>query len=145
MKAMDNRKDGDDGDKVESGDMPGTWDELTENTRLQFIHLTSADGRAVYLKTGDRVRLRPERARADAFDLTLAGKVATIEAIEQDFDNRLHLAVTVDDDPGKDFGLARLPGHRFFFAPDEVELLGTGAQNRPDDRGDHGGAGGDAQ
>jgi hypothetical protein len=32
--------------------------------------------------------------------------------------------VTMLDDPGRDFGLDRMPGHRFFFAPDEVEKLG---------------------
>jgi hypothetical protein len=31
------------------------------------------------------------------------------------------LAVIVDDDPGKDFGALRQPGHRFFFSPEEVE------------------------
>jgi hypothetical protein len=31
--------------------------------------------------------------------------------------------VTLLDDPGRDLGLDRCPGHRFFFAPDEVELL----------------------
>ncbi len=30
---------------------------------------------------------------------------ATVEAIEQDFEGRVYLAVTVDDDPGKDLGL----------------------------------------
>jgi len=35
------------------------------------------------VKLGDRVRLRP-RAGGDIFDLALAGKIAIIEAIEQD-------------------------------------------------------------
>ena len=30
---------------------------------------------------------------------------------------------SVDDDPGRDLGERRQPGHRFFFAPDEVEPL----------------------
>jgi hypothetical protein len=30
-------------------------------------------------------------------------------------------AVVLDDDPGRDLGLLRLPGHRFFFSPEEVE------------------------
>jgi hydrogenase maturation protease len=33
----------------------------------------------------------------------------------------LHICVVVDDDPGRDIGLMRQPGHRFFFAPEEVE------------------------
>src|SRR5205085_9605359 len=71
---------------------------------------------------GDRVRLRP-RGRADIMDLALAGMTATVEAIEQDYEGRVYLAVTVDDDPGKDLGALRQPGHRFFFSPEEVEPL----------------------
>jgi hypothetical protein len=74
------------------------------------------------LKPGDRVRLRPRR-RADIMDVVLKDKVAIIEAIEHDFEDRIHVAVTVLDDPGREFGLDRMPGHRFFFAQDEVELL----------------------
>lgn len=73
-------------------------------------------------KAGDRVRLRPRR-RADILDLALEGKEATIVAVEQDFEGRLHVAVTVDDDPGSDLGEAGFPGHRFFFRPEEVERL----------------------
>lgn len=76
----------------------------------------------VELRAGDRVRLKP-RPGGDIFDLALAGKEAAIEAIEQDYEERVHLAVTLDDDPGRDLGLARQPGHRFFFAPEEVEPL----------------------
>ncbi len=57
-------------------------------------------------------------------DTVLQGKVAVIEAIERDFEDRVYLAVTVLDDPGRDLGLERMPGHRFFFAPDEIEALG---------------------
>ena len=74
------------------------------------------------VRPGDRVRLRP-RAGGDIFDLALDGKTATVEAIEQDYDGRIHLAVVVDDDPGSDLGMLRQPGHRFFFSPDEVEPL----------------------
>ena len=57
-------------------------------------------------------------------DLALEGKTATIAAIEQDFEDRVYLAVTVDDDPGKDLGDLRQPGHRFFFGVEEVEPIG---------------------
>lgn len=93
------------------------WDALTENTRLELVRV----GEVVF-RTGDRVRLRP-RGGADIFDLALAGRIATIESIEQDYENRIYLAVTVDDDPGKDLGFERKPAHRFFFAPEEVELV----------------------
>jgi hydrogenase maturation protease len=57
------------------------------------------------------------------FDLALAGRTAVIEAIEEDMDGRISLAVVVEDDPGRDLGLARQPGHRFFFSVSEVEPL----------------------
>jgi hypothetical protein len=76
----------------------------------------------VQLRPGDRVRLRPGLG-GDIFDLALNGKVATIESIEQDYEDRFHVAVTLDDDPGRDLGLARQPGHRFFFKPEELEPL----------------------
>ena len=97
------------------------WDLPGANTRLERVLVAGQ-----LLKPGDRVRLRPQRS-ADAFDLLLAGRAATIEAIEQDFDDHVYLAVTIDDDPGQELGLMRQPGHRFFYATDEVEPLGPAA------------------
>jgi polyisoprenoid-binding protein YceI len=94
-----------------------SWDPEADRRRLECLHVGPAE-----IRPGDRVRLRP-RARADILDLALAGKTATVEAIEQDYEGRAYLAVTVDDDPGKDLGLLRQPGHRFFFAPEEIEPL----------------------
>jgi len=76
----------------------------------------------VSLRKGDRVRIRP-RARADALDIALAGRIAIIESIEVDVEDKTHLALVIEDDPGKDLGLDRMPGHRFFYATDEVEPL----------------------
>lgn len=77
----------------------------------------------VTLRAGSQVRLAP-RGRADVFDIALRGRIATIESIQMDFEDKVHLAVTVDDDPGRDLGLLRQPGHRFFFGLDDVEPLG---------------------
>jgi hydrogenase maturation protease len=74
------------------------------------------------VKTGDRVRLHPRKG-GDVFDLALTGQTAAIESIEQDYEGKLHLAVVLEDDPGKDLGMLRQPGHRFFFAAEEVEPL----------------------
>jgi hypothetical protein len=93
------------------------WNPDMERRRLECLHIGQAEIRA-----GDRVRLRPQR-RADILDLALADKIAVVEAIEQDFEGRAYLAVVVEDDPGMDLGALRQPGHRFFFAPDEVEPL----------------------
>jgi hydrogenase maturation protease len=74
------------------------------------------------LRRGSRVRLAP-RGRGDVLDLALAGKLGCVEGIDQDEAGRLHLAVVLDDDPGRDLGHGRFPGHRFFFSLDEVEPL----------------------
>jgi hypothetical protein len=73
-------------------------------------------------RPGDRVRLAP-RGGADVLDLALAGRAATVASVEEDFEGRRYVAVTVDDDPGQDLGRAGQPGHRFFFHPEEVEPL----------------------
>jgi hypothetical protein len=88
--------------------------------RLEGI---SIDG--TFLRPGDRVRLRP-RARADVMDIALAGQTAVVEAVEQDIERHVHLAVVLEADPGKDLGLMRQPGHRFFYGIDEVEPLTKG-------------------
>jgi hypothetical protein len=93
------------------------WDPEVVQRRVECVQIGPAE-----LRPGGRVRLRP-RGRADIMDLALAGMTATIEAIEQDYEGRIYLAVVVDDDPGKDLGMLRQPGHRFFFQPTEVEPL----------------------
>jgi hypothetical protein len=83
---------------------------------------SALSARHTVLDAGSRVRLRPRRG-GDIFDLALAGKTATVVKVEQDYEGRVFVAVTVDDDPGRDLGLEGRPGHRFFFRPDEVELV----------------------
>lgn len=94
------------------------WQALEDKNSLESMEI---QGRKV--RRGDRVRLRP-RPGGDIFDLALQGKVALVESIEQDYEGDLHVCVVVDEDPGKDIGLMRQPGHRFFFSPSEVEPLG---------------------
>jgi hydrogenase maturation protease len=89
--------------------------------------LASVEIQGVQLRRGDRVRLRP-RAGGDVFDIALNGKIASIESIEQDYEGNLHVCVVLDDDPGRDIGLMRQPGHRFFFATSEVEPLSKDEQ-----------------
>ena len=94
------------------------WHLLEDKNRVESLEIDGAE-----VRCGDRVRLRP-RQGGDVFDVALAGRVATIEAIEQDYEGQFHLSVVVDEDPGRDMGMARQPGHRFFFAPNEVEPMG---------------------
>ena len=92
-------------------------DFFNPKTRLKTVIV---DG--VELRTGDGVRIRPE-GRADVMDIALQGKAAVIESIEQDAENRIYLALVLDEDPGKDLGFLRQPGHRFFYGLNEVEPL----------------------
>jgi len=76
----------------------------------------------VELRKGSRVMLWP-RPGGDVMDLALAGKVAFVESMEQDYEERVYIAVTLEDDPGRDLGGDRVLGHRFFFSPEEVVPL----------------------
>jgi hydrogenase maturation protease len=71
------------------------------------------------MRPGTRVRLRP-RAGGDVFDIALAGRIAVVEEVVESMEGAVQLAVSVEDDPGRDLGRF---GHRFFFAPEEVEPL----------------------
>jgi hydrogenase maturation protease len=96
-----------------------TWSELERRAPQR------AEVGGAVLRRGSRVRLAP-RPGGDVLDAALAGQAAIVEAIEEDVDGRLHVAVVVEGDPGRDLGAARMPGHRFFFPLDEVEpLLGA--------------------
>jgi hypothetical protein len=93
------------------------WNPEAEHTPVASITVFG-----VPLKAGDSVRLWPQKT-ADIIDMALKGRVAVIEAIERDFDDHIHVAVVLNDDPGRDFGMLRLPGHRFFFSPEELEPI----------------------
>jgi hypothetical protein len=96
------------------------WDPEDDRRRLDCVHVGSFE-----IRQGDRVRLCPAR-RADILDLALAGMTAIVDAIEQDYEGRVYLAVVVEGDPGRELGTLRKPGHRFFFHPEEVEPLAAG-------------------
>ncbi|MDH6128303.1 hypothetical protein [Kitasatospora sp. GP82] len=70
---------------------------------------------------GSRVLLKPGRRRTDAQDLFLHGRTALVEAVLRDVDGTVHLAVTIDGDPGAD--LWRAQGRFRYFQPDEVTPL----------------------
>jgi len=93
------------------------WDELER----PGPDVVLVDG--VELRRRSRVRLRP-RETADLWDRALAGRAASVEAIVQDLEGQVQLAVSVDDDPGRDLGTRR----RFYFSPAEVEPLPGGAR-----------------
>src|SRR5207245_1036716 len=115
--------------------------EIDEILTLRIVTLTDEEKRAM-AAVDDRARallartesLTPEQLwklhgtvrglQAINVDKALEGQTATIQGSEQDYEDRVYLSVTVDDDPGRDFGEQGKPAHRFFFRPDEVEPLG---------------------
>jgi hypothetical protein len=95
----------------------GGWNPWTVTSAPESVRVFGCE-----LKVGSRVRLWPQK-KADIMDMALEGKVGVVEAIEQDFEDNVQLAVVLDDDPGREFGMMRQPGHRFFFSVEEVEPL----------------------
>ncbi len=93
------------------------WQLLEDKTPVENLEIAG-----VQVKAGDRVRLHP-RQGGDVLDIALAEQIATVEALEQDYEGKFHVCVVLDNDPGRDLGLLRQPGHRFFFDPEEVEPL----------------------
>ena len=104
------------------GVMRGAAATLDESFFNPAARVESVTINGIALRQGDLVRVRP-KSRADAIDMALAGKIAMIESIEQDAEDKTHLALVLEDDPGRDLGLLRQPGHRFFYGTDEVEPL----------------------
>lgn len=93
------------------------WQLLEDKTIVDHLTIHGAE-----VRVGDRVRLRPHQG-GDVLDIALTGQTAVIESIEQDYEGRHHICVVIDSDPGRDLGMLRQPGHRFFFDAEEVESL----------------------
>ncbi|WP_371673280.1 hypothetical protein OG985_39895 [Streptomyces sp. NBC_00289] len=95
------------------------WDPASEAGFDPAQDRVVVDGRS--LGAGSRVLLRPGLRRSDAQDLFLQGRSAKVEAVLHDVDGGVHLAVTVEGDPGAD--IRREQGRFLYFQPDEVTPL----------------------
>ncbi len=95
------------------------WDPASDAAFDPARDRVVVDGRSV--GAGSRVRLRPGQRRTDAQDLFLHGRDALVEAVLHDVDGGVHLAVTVEGDPGAD--IRREQGRFLYFQPDEVAPL----------------------
>lgn len=102
------------------------WSLLEDKTALDHVEING-----ITVRPGDRVRLQP-KAGGDILDLALRGQMATIECIEENYENQQHICVVLDNDPGRDLGMMRQPGHRFFFTPAEVELVEHESASAPE-------------
>jgi hypothetical protein len=92
---------------------PGVYGDTPGEDRMEV------DG--VVYKKGGKVRLNPSGDSTDIQDSLLVDKVATIETIYIDYEDKVHLAVTIDEDPGQD--MRRDLGLYMYFKPEEVEVV----------------------
>ena len=91
------------------------WSLLDDKTLVDHVEIGGVE-----VRIGDRVRLHP-RSGGDILDIALRGQIATVESMEQDYEGHRHICVVLEDDPGRDLGMMRQPGHRFFFKVGEIE------------------------
>ncbi|MEU6084820.1 hydrogenase maturation protease [Streptomyces sp. NPDC047108] len=103
-------------------------EQTRDDVRLSRTRTVTVDG--ITVRKGSRVRLRPTRS-ADIFDLALTGRIAEVDGVEEDFEGNIHVAVVLEGDPGRDFGSSGQIGHRFFFAPDELEPVEPAVGDSP--------------
>jgi hydrogenase maturation protease len=101
------------------------WNLLEDKTPVDQVDIGG-----ITLRTGDRVRLHPKEG-GDILDIALRGQIAIVESLEVDYEGAQHICVVLDDDPGRDLGMLRQPGHRFFFNPAEVEPVEQPAESGP--------------
>jgi hypothetical protein len=82
----------------------------------------SAEVDGVRFTRGGKLVIHPP-ADADIQARMLDGRRATLERLYTDYDGRVHLGVTIDDDPGQE--LMRETGRYLYFFPQEVEVIPT--------------------
>jgi hypothetical protein len=100
------------------GDDVPWWDEGQDAQAQPEQDAVVVNG--VRVAKGSRVLLRPSR-QADAQDLFLAGQTALVARVYFDVDGDTHVAVILEDDPGRD--LYDTTGRFYYFGPEEIEPL----------------------
>jgi hypothetical protein len=78
--------------------------------------IETASGR---VERGARVKLAPKR-RSDTIDMFLQGRMATVESVHTDVEDRVYVAVSVE---GDDLASQRDYNRFYYFYPDEIELV----------------------
>ena len=104
---------------VDEQENPPWWDPGADRSVSPETDRVQVGG--VSVSKGSRVRLRPGARRADAQDIFLQGRIAKVEAVFSDVEDKQYLAVTLADDPAAD--LNRWHGRYLYFYPDEIEPL----------------------
>ncbi len=97
------------------------WDPAADASVNPWRDTLAVDG--IELAQGSPVRLHPSGG-ADAQDMFLEGRNATVAGVFADVDGGFHLAVTLDDDPASSELVWQ--GRYLYFHPEEVEPLVVG-------------------
>jgi hypothetical protein len=100
---------------IEPSEHESFFNPASERPEVQAVEIGSRN-----VSRGERVRLLPRR-NADSMDMFLAGRIARVAAVHRDVEDRVYVAVTVEDDPAADMHEAF--GRFLYFYPDELELL----------------------
>lgn len=108
-------------DPIETITTPGTpwWDpgaDASVNPETDSVLIAGVE-----VAKGSKVLLMPGLRRADAQDMFLEGRTATVAAVLLDVDGNTHVAVTLDDDPAAELSAAH--GRFRYFSPDELAPL----------------------
>jgi hydrogenase maturation protease len=84
------------------------------------------------VSAGSRVIVHPRTAERDLLMRVVDGRRAIVESVVQDTEDDVWVTVTLEDDPARSLRKGRGLGHRFFFAPEELEPLpASGAEAPP--------------
>ncbi len=91
---------------------PRPWEggEISGESQIEVDGVVFRRGQTVVVRQG---------LESTAHDAMLVGRSVTVERILVDYDDEVHLAVTIDGDPAQD--LMRETGRYMFFRPHEVE------------------------
>jgi hypothetical protein len=105
---------------AEMSTLHGAWRELLNPADAPAPENASIDVAGVRISRGSRVRLDPRR-RADPIDILVRGRVARVQGVYRDLDDRVHVAVVLDDDPAGDLHASY--GRFMYYGPEELVPL----------------------
>ncbi|HXS65126.1 MAG TPA: hypothetical protein VN767_19920 [Streptosporangiaceae bacterium] len=112
---------------LDESDRVPWWDPGADTSVSPDTDWVIVDG--VPISRGSKVIMRPGSRRSDAQDLFLVGRRATVEAVLYDVDDKVHVAVSPDDDPAAD--LQKSHGRYLYFATDEIEPADRAGSGTP--------------
>ena len=105
------------------------WQLLEDKSPVETVEIAG-----VTVRVGDRVQACVRAKAVTCWTSRWRAKPLPSKPSSRTTKAKIHVCVVLDDDPGRDMGLLRQPGHRFFFDVDEVEPLPPEEQARREGR-----------